>query len=437
MRERIGARLAPALLLAASAAVAPATAQESCATAECHAALLSFSVRHEAAESCDTCHTPTAERHPEPGVRGFELAEMPPALCAQCHDVEATAAHVHPPFARGSCTVCHSPHASNQPKLLRRAVAEVCRHCHADPAAVARPHGPVTAGDCTACHAPHQATAAKLLVDGSDRLCFRCHAEIEAELGRKTVHGAIAGGCTSCHQPHGAEHPKLLAETGAALCGECHSDLTDRVAAAAVVHPPLADARACANCHAPHAADHAKLLAKSTAETCAGCHRDVVPAQAAYPHAPVADGDCTACHDPHASASQRLFPRAFPAGRYAPYDEGGYALCFECHDAALARFPDTSFATGFRDGERNLHFVHVNDAQKGRTCVVCHAVHGSANPALIATRVPFGEWSLPLGFAQTATGGSCAPGCHAPRAYDRKSPVSPPPAAEPGAGAER
>ena len=33
-------------------------------------------------------------------------------------------------------------------------------------------------------------------------------------------------------------------------------------------------------------------------------------------------------------------------------------------------------------------------------------------------KVPFGGWEIPIQFEQAATGGSCAPGCHKPRAYD-------------------
>ena len=41
---------------------------------------------------------------------------------------------------------------------------------------------------------------------------------------------------------------------------------------------------------------------------------------------------------------------------------------------------------------------------------------------LIADRVSFGSWQLPLKFVQSADGGSCAPGCHRPAVYDRKNP---------------
>jgi len=139
----------------------------------------------------------------------------------------------------------------------------------------------------------------------------------------------------------------------------------------------------------------------------------------------IADGKCTPCHDPHGATRPKLLRAEFPVDPYVPYTTAEFALCFQCHKRDLLQYPDTSFATGFRDGERNLHFLHVNDPQKGRSCVLCHAVHGSSNARLVAQSVPFGEWQLPLRFVKTATGGSCAPGCHKPQAYDREKPVQP------------
>ena len=139
-------------------------------------------------------------------------------------------------------------------------------------------------------------------------------------------------------------------------------------------------------------------------------------------HGPINNSICTPCHDPHGSQYAKLLVKEFPAGEYTPYDDKEYVLCFSCHDRNLLKFPDTSFATGFRDGDRNLHYLHVNKKDKGRNCTFCHNMHGSSNPKLIADSVPFGKWSLPLKFVKTETGGSCSPGCHKQYNYDRKTP---------------
>jgi predicted CXXCH cytochrome family protein len=422
-----GRRLGPAagllLLLALTAfAARPTAAQESCQSAQCHATLTQGSVVHEAAESCDNCHEATAAEHPQKGVKTFKLNESEPALCVNCHDGLGGKAQVHEPFADGSCTTCHSPHASNQARLLLKQQKELCSDCHSEPGEVAHPHGPVEAGDCTACHAPHSSDNQPLLAGKGDALCTECHSDVADLLKAKKVqHAALDDGCTSCHRPHGGANPKLLAEAGQALCFQCHDDIAAKIQNSPVAHEVLASAKGCASCHSPHAADQKGLLVESEKDTCLGCHDEVITKEMTVLHGPIRDGSCTECHDPHGAREAKLLKESFPATAYVPYSDTAYALCFSCHERDLLKYPDTSFATGFRDGERNLHFLHVNNAQKGRSCALCHNLHGAANDALIADSVAFGNWKLPLKFVKTDNGGSCSPGCHRPAAYDRKS----------------
>lgn len=393
-------------------------------SAQCHADKLRGATVHAAAEACDSCHTPLAEQaapHPQEGKKTFRLTAEPPALCADCHDALGTKPAVHSPVQEGMCTTCHEPHSSAQPKLLTAPPAELCADCHSEKSQSALPHGPVSAGECLACHTPHESANAKLLVRPGDELCFTCHGDIKKLLEKKTVHAAIDGGCTSCHEPHGAAHPKLLAEPGAALCFQCHDTIGDEARKAAVAHAALTSEKGCASCHSPHASDHPKLLLQAEKETCLDCHKTVLTAAMTFLHGPVQEGRCTACHRPHGAPHHALLSTDFPAAPYAPYTETAYALCFECHQRDLLRYPDTSFATAFRDGERNLHFLHVNNPRKGRSCKLCHAVHGGGNDRLIADSVPFGQWTLPLNFVRTENGGTCSPGCHKPFTYDRKN----------------
>lgn len=78
-------------------------------------------------------------------------------------------------------------------------------------------------------------------------------------------------------------------------------------------------------------------------------------------------------------------------------------------------------ATGFRDGDRNLHYLHVNRQKKGRSCRACHDMHASTQPFQLRERVKFGRWLMPLNFKKTETGGSCSTGCHKLRVYDREA----------------
>jgi predicted CXXCH cytochrome family protein len=144
-----------------------------------------------------------------------------------------------------------------------------------------------------------------------------------------------------------------------------------------------------------------------------------------YLHGPIAKGTCKACHNPHGSEYFRMLPGPYPTTLYAPYQDGIYGACLKCHEKNLLRFPETSIYTGFRNGKRNLHFVHVANKQKGRTCRICHEPHAGDYPKLIRKEgADFGQWKIPLNFQITATGGSCAPGCHRKFVYDREKPVS-------------
>jgi predicted CXXCH cytochrome family protein len=355
-----------------------------------------------------------ATPHPQKGGKTFKLAQEVPALCFGCHDAFGKSV-VHAPVKDGSCTTCHDPHGSDQPQQL-------CATCHSDKAAARHLHGPVSAGDCTACHDPHQSDAKSLLVRQDAALCFGCHLDAQSFSKAKDVHPALEAGCTSCHDPHGAANPKLLSEAGNQLCFQCHDEVAARVAQASVPHAALKSDKGCGSCHSPHASDNPKLLLKPEGATCLDCHKAILPKTATVLHGPIKDGRCTACHEPHGGANPRLLRGGFPADPYVPYTAEAFGLCFSCHKRELLQFPDTSFATGFRDGERNLHYLHVNNPKKGRSCALCHGLHATAGPKLVAQSVPFGQWTLPLNFVKTDTGGSCSPGCHQPQSYDRNNP---------------
>jgi predicted CXXCH cytochrome family protein len=90
----------------------------------------------------------------------------------------------------------------------------------------------------------------------------------------------------------------------------------------------------------------------------------------------------------------------------------------------MLRFAETTIYTKFRNGNRNLHYVHVVNSRKGRSCRMCHQPHASNGVKLIDKEVQkFGEWEIPVNFAITPTGGSCAPGCHQAFKYDREKAV--------------
>ncbi len=203
------------------------------------------------------------------------------------------------------------------------------------------------------------------------------------------MHGAVTSeeGCTACHTGHGGLLPKLLAEPLMNLCLSCHAEPMD-------------------------ASDGRRLTGM------AALLRDN-PEH----HGPVRRADCSACHDPHAAPHFSLLELEYPDTFYAPFDLDVYKLCFSCHFMEMVTIRAGTGVTGFRDGDRNLHYVHVNKPEKGRTCRACHEVHASKRPFHIREAVPFGPggWAIDINFVALPDGGTCAPGCHEAQTYRRQN----------------
>ena len=158
----------------------------------------------------------------------------------------------------------------------------------------------------------------------------------------------------------------------------------------------------CADCHVMHGSqEHAYstggvfvsigpnapyeyLLRNEVNDLCLSCHdREYTKgagkvanmkellAKNAIHHGPIKQKDCSGCHNAHGSKNFRMLREYFPDAFYAGYNPNNYKLCFMCHEKALASEERTTTMTGFRDGDRNLHAVHVNKTVKGRTCRAC------------------------------------------------------------------
>ena len=255
--------------------------------------------------------------------------------------------------------------------------------------------------------------------------------------------------CTICHRPHTSDYDQQLVGPVEQLCVSCHADIDKQIKGATTPHAAVFTAQSCANCHDPHATGRPVLLRDRLDRLCLSCHDEpletedghVIPdmrptlTERKYLHGPVKSGDCAACHNVHGATHTRLLRQSFPPTFYASFDLTSYALCFQCHNRELVMTASTTALTDFRDGAANLHYLHVNRQKKGRTCRTCHAIHGSDLPKHMATNVPFegSQWAMPIGFAKTADGGSCAPGCHEARSYSRAK-TSSPPAATPIGG---
>lgn len=296
-------------------------------------------------------------------------------------------------------------------------------------------HTPFADGDCSLCHEQAAPKAPGPLLKAANEICLECHDDFAAISTRKFSHGPASESCVICHNPHNARHPKLLVDDISTLCLGCHSDMKSVTTEAEVKHDATVNDKACINCHNSHGADVEHLLVSLPFDLCVTCHgEDGANDHDGRPltnfkkllednpehHGPVADKDCSACHNPHGAKYFRLLSWEYPPRFYASYDPKVYALCFACHEAGAFETPQTDTLTLFRDGDRNLHYLHVNKTKRGRTCRACHEVHASRQSHQIRDGVPFGSkgWILKINFTETPSGGTCTKTCHATRSYN-------------------
>lgn len=170
----------------------------------------------EAGLSCTSCHS----------IHKFEteaslLKASQPMLCYTCHtDVRpAFAQPFHHKVDEGlmTCSDCHDPHGTFGSNQLRSTADQnaVCTKCHTETAGpFVYEHPVIKTEGCTSCHSPHGSQNARLLnVSNVNTLCLQCHSETNmsafphAVSPTGPVHSQAAQyvACTNCHtQIHGS-----------------------------------------------------------------------------------------------------------------------------------------------------------------------------------------------------------------------------------------
>ncbi|MBI1956443.1 MAG: DmsE family decaheme c-type cytochrome [Acidobacteria bacterium] len=171
--------------------------------------------------TCVTCHLVMKPNVPslrfnEPltGNRQF-VQQTRMEVCFQCHLQRRAQVYrsAHMPFREGkvTCTDCHNPHGTPNPKLLIESTTnETCYKCHAERRGPFLWEHPPVMENCANCHDPHGTTRPQMLKVSAPRLCQQCHIEARHPTTPQlaTQRFAFNRGCTNCHsQIHGSNNP--------------------------------------------------------------------------------------------------------------------------------------------------------------------------------------------------------------------------------------
>ena len=217
-------------------------------------------------QACETCHG-AGQKHVDSGkkedIRRFTVLSAREAndACLSCHNKGNHAewqGSMHD--ARNvSCVTCHSVHSykSEKAQLKTVTVTQTCENCHKQETLKIQKagHMPVREGkmECTSCHSPHGSNNVRMLKVGNsiNEACVSCHTEKRGPY--LWEHAAGRENCASCHDPHGSNNDRMLVAKVPMLCQRCHISSG---------HPPVVYdqtqlntgsnrmvGRGCVNCH--------------------------------------------------------------------------------------------------------------------------------------------------------------------------------------------
>ena len=193
-------------------------------------------VVHE--NSCTGCH------EMEPTLASLRPATPKQSPCYSCHPQKTFNTFVHNPAAQWTCFVCHEVLPGERKYTTPKPDQKVCYPCHNSETKDWKNkkimHGPTAVGNCTLCHNPHGSGHPALLKMQTTDLCINCHKDKES--GAHVIAGFYGKGhpvrgakdpfkpdreftCASCHDPHAGDTQNLLKHDTsniAAYCSNCH-----------------------------------------------------------------------------------------------------------------------------------------------------------------------------------------------------------------------
>jgi DmsE family decaheme c-type cytochrome len=145
--------------------------------------------------------------------QGVKLQQ--PELCLQCHQMRRAQLQrsSHMPYREGkvTCTSCHNPHGTPNPKQLIQATTnENCISCHTERRGPFLWEHPPVLENCANCHEPHGSNNPQLLKVRMPRVCDSCHDSSRHPTQPQPLSSIknFNRGCTNCHSYiHGSNHP--------------------------------------------------------------------------------------------------------------------------------------------------------------------------------------------------------------------------------------
>ena len=138
-----------------------------------------------------------------------------PELCLTCHQMRRAQLQrsSHMPYREGkvTCTSCHNPHGTPNPKQLIQATTnENCYSCHTERRGPFLWEHPPVMENCANCHEPHGTSNPQLLKTRMPRVCDSCHDSSRHPAQPQPLSSIknFNRGCTNCHSSiHGSNHP--------------------------------------------------------------------------------------------------------------------------------------------------------------------------------------------------------------------------------------
>ena len=174
--------------------------------------------------ACVDCHigheaqplklsTDTRFNAPLSDVHGTKQGQ--PELCLQCHQMRRAQLQrsSHMPYREGkvTCSSCHNPHGSPNPKQLIQATTTAnCVTCHTERRGPFLWEHPPVMENCANCHEPHGTNNPQLLKVRMPRVCDSCHVAARHPTTPTLLNSVrdFNRGCTNCHSKiHGSNHP--------------------------------------------------------------------------------------------------------------------------------------------------------------------------------------------------------------------------------------